>query len=88
MQSTLSMRQHMTADRWALTVAALQGQPWPALPALPGRLIVARDEPLPDEERDQILKSDISDAEAALLLCVTRPRIHQLRAAMAQEGKP
>lgn len=24
-------------DRWALTLAALQGQPWPELPLLPGR---------------------------------------------------
>lgn len=24
-------------DRWALTVNALQGQPWPELPALPGK---------------------------------------------------
>lgn len=79
------MRQHMTADRWALTVAALQGQPWPELPPLPGRLIVARDEPLPDDERDQILASDCPDAEAALLLGVTRQRIHQQRAAMAQQ---
>jgi len=79
------MRQHMTADRWALTVAALQGQPWPELPALPGRLIVAADAPLPDDERAALLASDLPDAEVALLLGLTRQRIHQMRAEQAQK---
>lgn len=32
MQSTQSMRQHRTVDRWHLTLAGLMGRPWPALP--------------------------------------------------------
>ena len=28
----------MSFDRWALTVAALRGEPWPPLPELPGRV--------------------------------------------------
>lgn len=33
-------------DRWALTVAGLLGKPWPALPAIRGRL--HRAAPIPD----------------------------------------
>jgi len=36
----------MTTDRWTWTLIGLLGEPWPAPPDLPGRVIEARDEPL------------------------------------------
>lgn len=75
-------------DRWTLTVAGLCAEPWPPLPALPGRVIECRDEPLPEAERAEILASDIPAAEAALLLVTSRQRIHQLRAEKAQKDVP
>ncbi|MDP1647419.1 MAG: hypothetical protein Q8M01_04360 [Rubrivivax sp.] len=36
-------------DRWAWTLAALQGEPLPPLPALPGRRHVCRDSPDTDK---------------------------------------
>lgn len=60
-------------DRWALLLLTLQGQPWPELPALPGRLIVARDEPLPDDEL-----ADIDNpSELALCAGITRQAARQ-----------
>jgi hypothetical protein len=37
-------------DRWALTLAALLGQPMPPLPDIPGRRITAHDEPLSEAD--------------------------------------
>ncbi len=39
----------MNADRWSLTLAALRGEPWPPLPALPGRVHTCHDAPLAPE---------------------------------------
>lgn len=69
----------MTTDRWQLTLAALQGQPWPELPPLPGRLHVAHDEPLADHERAALLASDEPDADVGRVLGLTRQRVSQLR---------
>ena len=55
-------------NRWDLTLAGLLGEPWPALPALPGRVIVARDEPLPPE----YLVGIESPTEYARLAGITR----------------
>lgn len=60
-------------DLWALTVAALQGQPWPELPPLPGRLHVAHDEPLPDDE----LAGIDNPTELALCAGITRQAAYQ-----------
>lgn len=65
--------------RWHLTVSGLLGEPWPLPAELPGRVFLCKDEPLPDDERAEILASDIPDAEAALLFGVSRQRIAQLR---------
>lgn len=73
------------ADRWHLLLLGLQGKPWPALPELPGVVHACRDDVIGEDERAEILASAISDAEAALLLGLTRQRIHQLRAEQAQK---
>lgn len=52
------------ADRWAVMLLALAGEPPPPLPAIPGRRITARDEPLSDAE----LAGVTSPTELALLL--------------------
>ena len=36
-------------NRWSLTVALLRGEPWPALPGLPGRLHVCVDDDNADD---------------------------------------
>lgn len=74
-------------DRWALLLLGLQGQPWPELPPLPGRLIVARDEPLPDDE----LAGIDNPNELAPCAGITRQAAHQRlqkRAEQALKGKP
>lgn len=69
-----------TLNHWALTVNALQGQPWPELPPLPGRRHVAHDSPLTDAEREELLRDDsATDAEVARVLCLSRQRVGQLR---------
>jgi len=35
----------VTTTRWTLTLAGLLGEPWPPLPALPGRVHRCRDDP-------------------------------------------
>lgn len=74
-------------NRWTDMLAHLAGHPVPPLPGPAGRLIECRDEPLPEDERAEILASDIPAAEAALLLVTSRQRIHQLRAATAQKDE-
>lgn len=63
---------------------ALLGQPWPALPDLPGRVIVAADAPLTDDEL-----ADITDArELSLCAGISRQAAHlrlQQRATRAQK---
>ena len=74
----------MSADLWALTLAGLRGEAWPMPPDLPGRVIVAHDEPLSADELADIT----SPAELGRLLGISRQRAHQLiqeRAAMAQK---
>ncbi len=44
----------MIADRWALTVATLLGDPLPPLPDLPGRVHQCTDRPLTDAELEAI----------------------------------
>lgn len=66
-------------DRWHLLLLGLQGQPWPELPPLPGRLVVARDEPLADHERAALLASDEPDADVGRVLGVTRQLVSLLR---------
>lgn len=70
----------MIADRFSMTVAALMGEPWPKPAPLPGRVHVARDEPLTDAERDELLRDEgAPDAEAARVLGLSRQRIGVLR---------
>lgn len=81
------MRQRMTADLWALTLAGLRGEAWPMPPALPGRRIECRDAPLTADELSDVT----SAAELGLLLGVTRQRAHQIlseRAEKAQKDQP
>lgn len=78
------MRQRMTPDRWALTLAGLLGQPWPALPALPGRLFECHDEPMTPDE----LAAITDPIELARCAGITRQAAHQRlqqRAATAQK---
>lgn len=70
-------------DRWTLTLAGLLGEPWPMPPDLPGLVHVCRDDVIGEAEREEILASTMPDAEAALLLQVSRARVGQLRAALA-----
>jgi len=49
-------------------LAALQGKPWPALPALPGRRHACTDRPISEDE----LQGVTSPTELALLLGITR----------------
>ena len=69
--------------RYAEMVDYLHGRPAPALPAVPGRVIRAHDEPLPDD----LLPFITTPGELALILGISRhaakQRITQ-RAEMAQ----
>ncbi|MBK7263011.1 MAG: hypothetical protein IPI03_14530 [Rubrivivax sp.] len=61
-------------DRWRLTVQGLQGIPWPAPAAMPGRRFECRDAPIEPAEL-----ADVTNAtELGLLLGVSRQRAHQL----------
>lgn len=74
----------MTADRFDLTVQALLGIAWPALPDLPGRRIECRDEPLSADELADIT----SPSELALIVGISRQAAFQRlqqRAARAQK---
>lgn len=55
-------------DCWALTVNALQGQPWPELPPLPGRAFV---QPMRADDTDPY--ADAWDAEHRLCIERTAP---------------
>lgn len=55
-------------DRWAVTVRCLRGRALPPLPELPGRLIVARDEPIGEE----FLVGVDDPAELAKLLGISK----------------
>lgn len=68
--------------RWHLLLLALQGHPWPALPALPGRVILCRDEPMSEAE----LADVTSPTELGLLLGVSRQRAHQLIQQRAEQA--
>jgi len=63
----------MSADRWHLTLAGLLGQPWPALPVLPGVVHVCRDAPLSTAE----LAGVTSPSEPALLCGISRQAAHK-----------
>lgn len=63
----------MTADAWTLTVAALLGEPWPALPDLPGRRHACPDRGLTDDEMAGIE----SPTELALIAGISRQAAHQ-----------
>lgn len=71
----------MTADRFDLTVQALLGIAWPALPDLPGRRIECRDAPLTEAE----LADVTSPAELVRLLGISRQRAHQILSARKAE---
>lgn len=60
-------------DRFTLTCMALQGQPWPAPPALPGRLHTCMDDPDPPGLPDW---AHLPAAELARRLGVTRQAAH------------
>jgi hypothetical protein len=55
-------------DRWALTLRTLAGEPLPALPDLPGRRIVAHDEPLSEDE----VRDVVDPVQLGLLLGISR----------------
>lgn len=63
----------MSADSWRRMCTALAGEPLLELPPLPGRVIVAADAPLSDEE----LAGVESPTELALILGVSRQAAHQ-----------
>jgi len=58
----------MNADRWALTVAGLAGQPWPMPPDMPGVVHALADRPLTADE----LRGIESPAELGLVLGISR----------------
>lgn len=65
-EATIGML-HML-DHWKLMLAQMQGQPLPPLPNLPGRRIVAHDEPLSDDE----LQGVTSPTELGLICGISR----------------
>jgi hypothetical protein len=65
-------RNAMTTDRWTLTLAGLLGEPWPPLPALPGRVHRTTDAPMTDAE----LAGISSPTELALILGISRQAAH------------
>lgn len=69
----------------AWVVAQLVGCETPYLLPLPGRRHLAHDAPLPADEREALLHDQSApDAEVALVLCVSRQRVAQLRQAMRE----
>lgn len=77
-------------NRWDLMAASLNGDPWPAPPDLPGRVVTARDEPLAPE----YLAGISSPTELGLVLGISRQAADlRLRAATTtttdnHEGTP
>lgn len=63
----------MSADPYTAMVATLLGEPLPALPAIPGRRITARDEPIAPE----FLVGITSSTELGLVLGISRQLAHQ-----------
>ena len=63
----------MSADTFAAMVDTLLGEPPPELPAIPGRVIRSRDEPIPAE----LLADITSPTELALVLGISRQLAHQ-----------
>ena len=76
----------VTRAAWPIVLAMLSGNPLPALPKIPGRLIAVSDPPLTADEREDLLRSDATDSEAAAILGVTRQRVYQLRQALRERA--
>ncbi len=60
-------------NRWALTLAALRGDLWPALPELPGQVHRCHDAPLAEADLADITRP----SELALVLGISRQAASQ-----------
>lgn len=78
---TLAIDALNEARAWAAVVRELAGDRRPLAPAGPrGRVHRCADEPLTATEREALLRDpSVKACEAALILCITRQRVHQLR---------
>jgi hypothetical protein len=81
----IAHRNEPMACAWYLMLAALQGEPGPSLPALPGRRHACTDAPISEDE----LQGVTSPTELALLLGITRQAAMQrLRRQAERHGDP
>lgn len=74
-----------TADAWHQMLAALQGEPWPGLPALPGRRHTCADRAMTEDE----LQGITSATELALVCGITRQAaVQRLAKLTTAKGTP